>query len=52
MPTPTTPRSASECRQAPLSPRAMGEFPARLTAEADLGAPHIIAPDVGTAAAQ
>src|SRR5271166_4817580 len=29
----------------------MGEFLARLIAEAELGMPHIIAPDVGTAAA-
>ena len=29
----------------------MGEFLAQLIAEADLGAPHIVAPDVGTAAA-
>jgi pimeloyl-ACP methyl ester carboxylesterase len=42
---------ASERRDDLLSPRAMGEFLARLIAEADLGAPHIVAPDVGTAAA-
>jgi pimeloyl-ACP methyl ester carboxylesterase len=42
---------ASERRQGLLSPRAMGEFLAQLIAEADLGAPHIVAPDVGTAAA-
>ena len=42
---------ASERRQDVLSPRAMGEFLARLIAEADLGAPHIVAPDVGTATA-
>jgi hypothetical protein len=29
----------------------MGEFLAQLIAEADLSAPHIVAPDVGTAAA-
>jgi pimeloyl-ACP methyl ester carboxylesterase len=29
----------------------MGEFLARLIAEADLGSPHIVAPDVGTSAA-
>jgi hypothetical protein len=29
----------------------MGEFLAQLIAEADLGAPHIVAPDFGTAAA-
>jgi hypothetical protein len=28
----------------------MGEFLAKLVAEADLGAPRIVAPDVGTAA--
>jgi pimeloyl-ACP methyl ester carboxylesterase len=42
---------ASERRDDLLSPRAMGEFLARLIAEADLGRPHIVAPDVGTAAA-
>jgi len=42
---------ASERREDLLSPRAMGEFLAQLIAEADLGAPHIVAPDVGTAAA-
>jgi pimeloyl-ACP methyl ester carboxylesterase len=42
---------ASERREDLLSPRAMGEFLARLIAEADLGVPHIVAPDVGTAAA-
>ncbi len=42
---------ASERREDLLSPRAMGEFLAQLIAEADLGAAHIIAPDVGTAAA-
>jgi len=42
---------ASERREDLLSPRAPGEFLARLIAEADLGAPHIVAPDVGTAAA-
>jgi pimeloyl-ACP methyl ester carboxylesterase len=41
----------SERREDLLSPRAMGEFLAQLIAEADLGAPHIVAPDVGTAAA-
>ena len=34
-----------------LSPRAMGGFMSRLITEADLGRPHIVAPDVGTAAA-
>jgi pimeloyl-ACP methyl ester carboxylesterase len=42
---------ASERRQELLSPRAMGGFLARLIAEADLGTPHIVAPDVGTSAA-
>lgn len=42
---------SSERREDLLSPRAMGEFLAQLIAEADLGAAHIIAPDVGTAAA-
>ena len=42
---------ASERREDLLSPRAMSEFLAQLIAEADLGAPHIVAPDVGTAAA-
>ena len=42
---------ASERREDLLSPRAMGEFLAQLMAEADLGPAHIVAPDVGTAAA-
>jgi pimeloyl-ACP methyl ester carboxylesterase len=42
---------ASERREELLSPRAMGGFLARLIAEADLGTPHIVAPDVGTSAA-
>jgi pimeloyl-ACP methyl ester carboxylesterase len=42
---------ASERRDDLLSPRAMGEFLARIIAEADLGKPHIVAPDVGTSAA-
>ena len=42
---------ASERRQDLLSPRAMGEFLAHLITDADFGAPHIVAPDVGTAAA-
>jgi pimeloyl-ACP methyl ester carboxylesterase len=42
---------ASERREDLLSPRAMGEFLARLVTEADLGRPHLVAPDVGTAAA-
>ena len=42
---------ASERRDDLLSPRAMGEFLARLIAEAGLGRPRIVAPDVGTSAA-
>jgi pimeloyl-ACP methyl ester carboxylesterase len=42
---------ASERRDDLLSPRAMGEFLAQLIAEADLGRPHIVAPDIGTSAA-
>ena len=42
---------ASERRDELLSPRAMGGFLAQLIAEADLGRPHIVAPDVGTSAA-
>ncbi len=42
---------ASERRDDLLSPRAMGGFLARLIAEAGLGTPHIVAPDVGTSAA-
>ena len=42
---------ASERRDDLLSPRAMGEFLATVAAEADLGRPHILAPDVGTSAA-
>src|ERR1700704_5089283 len=42
---------ASERRDDLLSPRAMGEFLARLVAEIGLGRPHIVAPDVGTSAA-
>jgi pimeloyl-ACP methyl ester carboxylesterase len=42
---------ASERREALLSPRAMGGFLAQLIAEADLGRPHIVGPDVGTSAA-
>ena len=40
---------ASERREDLMSPRAMGGFLTELIAEADLGAPHIVAPDVGTA---
>jgi pimeloyl-ACP methyl ester carboxylesterase len=42
---------ASERRDDLLSPRAMGEFLARLVSEVGLGRPHIVAPDVGTSAA-
>jgi pimeloyl-ACP methyl ester carboxylesterase len=42
---------ASERRDDLLSPRAMGEFLAQLITEADLGRVHLVAPDVGTAAA-
>jgi pimeloyl-ACP methyl ester carboxylesterase len=42
---------ASERRDDLLSPRAMGGFLARIIAEADLGTPYIVAPDVGTSAA-
>jgi pimeloyl-ACP methyl ester carboxylesterase len=42
---------ASERRDDLLSPRAMGGFLARLIAEAGLGKPRIVAPDVGTSAA-
>jgi pimeloyl-ACP methyl ester carboxylesterase len=42
---------ASERRDDLLSPRAMGQFLADLIAEADLGRPHLVGPDVGTSAA-
>ena len=42
---------ASERRDDLLSPRAMSRFLAQLIVEADLGRPHIVAPDVGTSAA-
>ena len=42
---------ASERRDDLLSPRAMGGFLVELIAEADLGRPHIVGPDVGTSAA-
>ena len=42
---------ASERRDELLSPRAMGGFLAQLIAEADLGRPHLVSPDVGTSAA-
>ena len=42
---------ASERRDDLLSPRAMGSFLTQLIADADLGVPHIVGPDVGTSAA-
>jgi pimeloyl-ACP methyl ester carboxylesterase len=42
---------ASERRDDLLSPRGMGEFLLRLVDESELGRPHLVAPDVGTAAA-
>jgi pimeloyl-ACP methyl ester carboxylesterase len=42
---------ASEGREVFASPRGMAEFLIRLIDGAGLGAPHIVAPDVGTAAA-
>jgi pimeloyl-ACP methyl ester carboxylesterase len=42
---------ASERRDDLLSPRAMGDFLAQLIADVELGAPHVVAPDVGTSAA-
>jgi pimeloyl-ACP methyl ester carboxylesterase len=42
---------ASERRDELMSPRAMGGFLARLITEAELGTPHVVAPDVGTSAA-
>ena len=42
---------ASESRTDQLSPRAMGEFLVQLIDEMDLRRPHIVAPDVGCAAA-
>jgi pimeloyl-ACP methyl ester carboxylesterase len=41
----------SERRDDLLSPRAMGAFLAALIAEAGLGRPHLVGPDVGTSAA-
>lgn len=41
----------SERRDDLLAPRAMGEFLHGLVTEMDLGTPHVVAPDVGTAAA-
>jgi pimeloyl-ACP methyl ester carboxylesterase len=42
---------ASESRDDLMSPRAMGGFLAEAIVAADLGRPHIVAPDVGTSAA-
>ncbi len=42
---------ASDRRDDLLSPRAMGGFLAELIAEANLGQPHLVCPDVGTSAA-
>jgi pimeloyl-ACP methyl ester carboxylesterase len=42
---------ASERRDEMMAPRAMGEFLSRLITEAELDRPHIVAPDVGCAAA-
>jgi pimeloyl-ACP methyl ester carboxylesterase len=42
---------ASEARDDLFSPRAMGDFLARLIADAELGTPHLVGPDVGTSAA-
>ena len=42
---------ASDRRADLLSPRAMGEFLSQFIAEAELGTPHVVAPDVGTSAA-
>jgi pimeloyl-ACP methyl ester carboxylesterase len=42
---------ASERREDLLSPRAMGGFLTKLIAEADLGRPHMVCPDIGTSAA-
>jgi pimeloyl-ACP methyl ester carboxylesterase len=41
----------SERRDDLMSPKAMGDFLAALITEADLGTPHLVAPDVGTSAA-
>lgn len=41
----------SERRDDLMSPRAMGGFLTRLIDEAELGRPHLVAPDVGTSAA-
>jgi pimeloyl-ACP methyl ester carboxylesterase len=42
---------ASERRDELMSPRAMGGFLAALVVEAELGRPHVVAPDVATSAA-
>ena len=42
---------ASDRRDDLLSPQAMGDFLVQVIIEADLGTPHIVGPDVGTAAA-
>src|SRR3954466_11261916 len=42
---------ASETRDDLMSPRAMGTFLTKVIADADLGRPYIVGPDVGTAAA-
>src|ERR1044072_8537193 len=42
---------ASERREDLLSPRARSGFLTRLIAEAELGRPHMVCPDVGTSAA-
>jgi pimeloyl-ACP methyl ester carboxylesterase len=42
---------ASVARDDLFSPRAMGDFLARLIADAELGRPHLVGPDVGTSAA-
>jgi len=41
----------SEGREDLMSPHAMGRFLSALIAEADLGIPYVVAPDVGTSAA-
>src|SRR6476469_6710758 len=41
----------SDGRTEPNAPEAMGTFLARLIEEWELGAPHVVGPDVGTAAA-
>jgi pimeloyl-ACP methyl ester carboxylesterase len=42
---------ASERRDDLMSPRRMGGFLAELISDAELGRPHVVAPDVGTSAA-